>query len=322
MGAISRGFRLAKASWGVVRQDRELLWLPVLSFLCSLVVIAVFALGAVGIGIPDQGESANPLLYVLAFVMYVALSFVAIFFNAAVIGTAMQRLEGRDAKISEGFALARKHLGKIFVWAVVTATVGMILRSLQERFGLIGRILIGIVGVAWNLITFFVVPVLLYEPVGVGASIKRSASIFRERWGEQFIGTGTIGLAMFVLAIPIVLVGGAIAAAAPWVGAPLLILAIGVLIAVGAACTGVFNAALYRYATTGDASGAFSEADLAGSFRPRRGGTGGAGMLGRMPGSTGGFAGPIDGSTLPPEAPSDLPGPPATGDAPPRPDAG
>lgn len=324
MGAISRGFRLAKASWGVVRQDRELLWLPVLSFLCSLVVIAVFALGAVGVGIPDQGGSTNPLLYVLAFVMYVALSFVAIFFNAAVIGTAMQRLEGRDARISDGIALARQHLGKIFVWAVITATVGMILRTLQERAGLLGRILIGIVGVAWNLITFFVVPVLLYEPVGVGESIERSASIFRERWGEQFIGAGTIGLAMFLLSIPILLVGGALAAALPWVGVPLMVLALGVLIAVGAACTGVFNAALYRYATTGNASGVFSEDDLSGAFRPRRGGGAtGAGMLGRIPGSTGGFAGPLDGSTLPPAGgTATLPEPPDDGDAPPRPGAG
>jgi hypothetical protein len=325
MGAISRGFRLAKASWGVVRQDRELLWLPVLSFLCSLVVIAVFALGAVGIGLPEQDESANPLLYGLAFVMYVALSFVAIFFNAAVIGTAMRRLEGHDAKISDGIALARQHLGKIFVWAIITATVGMILRTLQERAGLLGRILIGIVGVAWNLITFFVVPVLLYEPVGVGESIKRSASIFRERWGEQFIGAGTIGLAMFLLSIPILLVGGALAVTVPLVGVPLLVLALGVLIAVGAACTGVFNAALYRYATTGQASGAFTDDDLSGAFRPRGGGGGGgtgAGMLGRMPGSTGGFAGPLDGSTLPPASGTALPEPPSGGEAPSRPDAG
>jgi hypothetical protein len=323
MGAISRGFRLAKASWGIVRQDRELLWLPVLSFLCSLVVIAVFALGAVGIGLPEQGESTNPLLYGLAFVMYVGLSFVAIFFNASVIGTAMQRLEGHDAKISDGIALARQHLGEIFVWAIVTATVGMILRTLQERAGLIGRILIGIVGVAWNLITFFVVPVLLYEPVGVGGSIKRSASIFRERWGEQFIGAGTIGLAMFLLSIPIIVVGVALSAALPWVGIPLLVLALGALIAVGSACTGVFNAALYRYATTGQASGAFTDDDLAGAFRPRRGGGAtGAGMLGRIPGSTGGFAGPLDGSTLPPTSGTALPEPPSGGDAPPRPDAG
>ena len=107
--------------------------------------------------------------------MYVALAFVTIFFNAAVIGTAMKRLKGEDATISDGLALARQHIGKIFVWALITATVGMILRTIQERSGIIGRILLGIVGIAWTVLTFFVVPVLLYEPVGVGESIKRSA---------------------------------------------------------------------------------------------------------------------------------------------------
>ena len=276
MNSISRGFRLAKASWQVVREDRELLWLPVISFFCSLIVMAVFALGALGIGLPEnQSSQISPALYVLGFVMYVALAFVSIYFNAAVIGTAMKRLQGEDASIHDGLALARQHIGKIFVWAVITATVGMILRSLQERAGIIGRIVLGIVGIAWTVLTFFVVPVLLFEPVGVGDAIKRSGSIFRQRWGETFVGTGTIGIAIFLVSIPVLIVGGLIAAVVPALGIVLLVVAIGILMAIGSATTGVFNAALYRYATTGETSGAFSQEDMAASFRPKRGGGGG-----------------------------------------------
>jgi hypothetical protein len=210
--------------------------------------------------------------------MYVALAFVTIFFNAAVIGTATKRLRDEPASIRDGLALARAHVGKIFVWAVITASVGMVLRAIQERSGLIGRILAGIVGIAWNIVTFFVVPVLLYEPLSVGDSIRRSAQIFRSRWGEQFTGNATIGIAIVVLALPILAIGGLLIAASPIVGIVVTVLAIGALMAVGAACSGVFNAALYRYATTGDASGAFSEADLNGSFRPKgRRGWGGFG---------------------------------------------
>jgi hypothetical protein len=286
MGSISRGFRLAKASWSVVRQDRELLVLPVVSFFCSLVVMLIFGLGALGVGLPQQGEQPNPALYVLAFAMYVLLAFVSIFFNAAVIGTAMKRLRGEEATLRDGLDLARRHLGKIFMWAVVTATVGMVIRALQERSGLVGRIILGIVGIAWTVLTFFVVPVLLYEDAGVGEAIKRSGSIFRQRWGEQFIGTGTIGLAVFLVAIPVLVVGGLIAAALPVLGIPLLVLAVGALMAIGAACTGVFNAALYRYATTGEASGAFTIEDMNGSFRPRSGFRSGS-----TPASPGGFSG-------------------------------
>ena len=277
MGSIGRGFRLAKASWGVVRSDKELLLLPLLSFLSVLLVSAVFALGAFGIGLPKQGESPSPALYVLGFCAYVVLSFVTIFFNAAVIGTAMKRLKGEDARISDGLALARAHVGKIFVWAIITATVGMILRAVQERAGIVGRIVVAIIGVGWNVITFFVVPVLLYEEAGAVDAIKRSASLFKQRWGEQFIGNATIGIAMFLIAIPVVLLGVALAAAVPIVGAIFLVVAIGGLAALGAALSGVFNAALYRFATTGESSGAFTEEDLSSSFRPRKG----RGLLGR-----------------------------------------
>ena len=173
----------------------------------------MFGLGMLGIGLPEQGQSVSPGIYVLGFCMYVALSFVTIYFNAAVIGTAMKRLRGEDAKIADGLALARQHIGKIFVWALITATIGMILRQIQENAGILGRIVIGLVGIAWSVLTYFVVPVLLYEPVGVGQSIKRSAQIFRERWGEQFIGNATIGLAVVIIGIPVVLVGALITAA-------------------------------------------------------------------------------------------------------------
>ncbi|MGZ4136661.1 MAG: DUF6159 family protein [Actinomycetota bacterium] len=310
MGSVSRGFRLAKASWSVVKNDRELLWLPVISFFCSLVVMAVFGLGMLGIGLPSKGQSISPGIYALGFVMYVALAFVTIYFNAAVIGTAMKRLRGEDAKISDGLALAREHIGKIFVWALITATVGMILRQFQERAGLLGRVLVGLVGIAWSVLTYFVVPVLLFEPVGVGESIKRSGAIFRQRWGEQFIGSATIGLAVVVIAIPVAIVGGLIAAAVPLVGVPLLIVAIGGLMAIGAAGSGVFNAALYRYATTGEASGAFSVEDMNASFRPRRG-SGRGGFMGGIGGLAGGggftgrgFGG---GTTTMPAPPTDEP---------------
>jgi hypothetical protein len=271
MGSMSRGFRLARASWTVVRRDRELLILPLVSFLCSLVVLAAFGAGMFGIGLPKDGESVSPGIYVLGFCMYVALAFVTIFFNAAVIGTATKRLKGEPASIRDGLALARAHIGKIFLWALITASVGMVLRAIQERSGLIGRILAGIIGIAWDVITFFVVPVLLFEPLTVGDSIRRSAHIFRARWGEQFTGNATIGIAIVLLVIPVLIVGSLLIAAAPIVGIVFIVLSIGALMAVGSACSGVFNAALYRYATTGEASGAFSEEDLNGSFRPKKG---------------------------------------------------
>jgi hypothetical protein len=127
---------------------------------------------------------------------------IGIFFNAAVVGAATIRLQGGDPTMRDGLRLASSRLGKIAGWAAISATVGLILRSLEERAGFIGDLIIGLIGVVWGAITFFVVPVLLYEPVGPVEGIKRSAAIFKRRWGEQFTGNVAIGLAMFLIALP------------------------------------------------------------------------------------------------------------------------
>ena len=273
MERISRGFRLLKASWTVLQQDRELLVLPLLSFV--LIVIAATGLGGLGwaAGLFDNGKQPHsPLFYVLAFAFYFVTYFISIYFNAAVIGAAMKRLEGGDPTVGDGLRVANSKLGKIAGWAAVAATVGLILRTLEERAGFLGRIAIAFVGAAWSAVTFFVVPVLLFEPVGVGEGLKRSGRLFKERWGEQFTGTVGIGLAMFLIALPVIAIAVALGAAAPWLGIAFGVVAIGLLAATGSALSGVFNAALYRFATTGEASGAFAAEDLNGTFRPRGGG--------------------------------------------------
>jgi len=178
-----------------------------------------------------------------------------LFFNAAVIGAAMIRLNGGHPTLSDGLRIARENVGRIFLWALFAATVAMIIRAIQERVGIVGKIIMGIVGVAWSIATFFVVPVLIYEKLGPWAAVKRSASIFRRTWGETFTGQFTMG-GIFVLAgllglVPIFLgialggtVGvilGAIVAFVYWV----------VLGIVASAANSILVAALYRYATTG-----------------------------------------------------------------------
>ncbi|HEX2025637.1 MAG TPA: DUF6159 family protein [Actinomycetota bacterium] len=271
MDRISRGFRLLRASWEVLRSDKELLVLPVLSFLAIAVATAGIGALAWAGGLGSERESLTALDYVYLFIFYFVAYFIGIFFNAAVVGAATIRLQGGDPTVRDGLRLASSKLGKIAGWAAISATVGLILRSLEERFGFLGDLIIGLIGVVWGAITFFVVPVLLYEPVGAIEGIKRSASIFKQRWGEQMTGNVAIGLAMFLIGLPVLVIAGLVASVAMPVGVAIGILAIGALIAFGTAVSGVFQAALYRYATTGESAGAFHAADLQSSFRPRRG---------------------------------------------------
>jgi Family of unknown function (DUF6159) len=184
---------------------------------------------------------------------------------------------------------ARAHV--LLPWAVLSATVSLVLRAIEERSGIVGRIVGSLIGLAWALVTFLVLPVLVVEQCGPIEAVKRSAALFKRTWGENMIANAGIGLvalvATFVGVIPcllLVAVGGpvggiGIALAVAWV--------IGVQL-VSATLTGIFQIALYRFATDGSVPG-FDNDKLREAFRPRRS-RGGFGGLGGFGG--GGFGGP------------------------------
>lgn len=271
-GRISRGFRLVRMSWGVVKAEKGLLLLPLISLACSLAIIVGITGIAYETGVfGDFDENGPPAIaYVLSFLAYVVLYAIGIYFNAVVIGVATIRLKGGDPTLRDGFRLANSKLGKIVGWALLGATVGLVLQWLDERAGIVGRIVIWIVGFVWNLATFMVVPVLLYESVGVGGSVKRSWGIVKERWGEQIVGNSAIGIAMFIVLIPVFILCVVIGNAILWLGIALWLLAVLVAVGVGSVLSGVFTAALYQFATTGRAEGGFSQADLDAAFRASR----------------------------------------------------
>lgn len=270
MGRIGRGHRLVKASWEVLKADKELLLLPLLSFGAIILVSLPFIGAAVGTdGFPQSGEMSS-LQWVLMGIFFFLSYFIGIFFNAAIVGAATIRLQGGNPTVKDGLDLAWSKVGKIFAWACIAASVGLILRAVEDKLGFLGRIVIAIIGAAWSAVTFFVVPVLLFEEVSAGESVKRSATIFKARWGEQFVGNISIGLALLLIALPLVFFSILLIGTIPFIGVPLLVLTICALIAVGNAMTGIFNAALYRYAVTGESSEFFAEEDLQGAFRPKK----------------------------------------------------
>jgi len=287
MDRIERAFRLLRASWEVLKKDRELIVLPVVSSILILAVAASFFGAAWATGGLRDGSNPDALSYVFLALFYFSAYFISIFFNAAVVAAATIRLNGGDPTVGDGLRAAREKLAPIAVWAAIAATVGLILRTLEERAGFLARIVISIVGVAWSAITFFVVPVILFEPVGAPDAVKRSASIFRQRWGESLVGSAGISLAMFILAIPIILLAIVLGALSMPLGILVGVLGVGLLAAIGATLSGIFNAALYRFATTGEAASPFQPSDLKGTFRERRRGLGG----GSFGGFGGGFAG-------------------------------
>jgi len=207
------------------------------------------------------------------FVLYLANYFVIVFFNVALVGVANSRLTGGAWTFDQGLQLAWQRKWVILQWAFVAATVGVALRMLSERAGFIGRIVIGIIGVAWNVACYFVVPVLAFEDMSPGAALYRSAELFTETWGERVVGGFSLGLVFLVLMIPgfalwfatvrlygpgAVLVGGIV------MGAYFLLLSV-----MSSAVQGIFNAALYRYACDQAVPPGFSRELIQGAWSPK-----------------------------------------------------
>lgn len=289
MGRIERGFRLAGASWEVLRSDKGLMVLPVLSVLAILVFSAAVLSPTLVNGV---SHTSRPALYLLLALVYFVSTFVATFSNAAIVAAATDRLRGGPGSVSEGLRTAWRKVDKLLAWSALSATVGLVLRFVEERFGIVGAIVGRLIGVAWSVVTFFVIPVMIYEPLGPVDAVKRSGSLFRQKWGEQLVGNGSISLAVGIVAIPIVVVCAALAGPAPALAVVIGVLGFGTLLAAGAALSGIFNAALYRYAVSGEVSGPFAHQDFDQAFRPRRSRMSGMGGFGGGLGGFGGFGAP------------------------------
>src|SRR5262245_6262883 len=178
MGRIGRSFALVGQSYRVLMHDKELMVLPLLSGVCIIAVSASFFFG---FGVTtDEIRSKNPALYVPLFLMYVATYGIGIFFQAAVIAGATERLRGGDPTVGSALAAAARRIGPILMWALIAATVGTLLRVLRDRAGFVGKIAAAIAGAAWSLATFFVVPVLVLEDLSIGESFRRSVKVFTQ----------------------------------------------------------------------------------------------------------------------------------------------
>jgi hypothetical protein len=213
-------------------------------------------------------------MWACLFFFYLANYFVVVFFNVALVASASDRLAGGSATINYGLQVAWQWKGKIFQWAILAATVGILLNALEQRLGWLGRLVTRLIGVAWTLATFFVVPLLAAEDIGPAEALTRSAELFTETWGEQLIGGFSFGLIFVLLAVPGIalpfFLGRAFGSTGVLAGAILMIIYWLLLSIVSAAVQGIFNAALYRYATTKEVPPTFRLADFSTAWQPKQ----------------------------------------------------
>lgn len=276
---LKNSWELVKASGRVLQADTELLLFPVFSGVAMILVTATFVLPlAIGGIASSQGGGLEVGAYLIFLAFYFVQYGVIIFFNSALVGAAQIRLQGGDPTVGDGIRIAIGNLKPILGYALIAATVGLLLKILRDKAGFVGKILAMVGGVAWSLATYLVVPVLVARGLGPIDAIKESASILKRTWGEQIAGSIGIGLVFgfgtliySLIVIPLVIISAVLGApVAVTIGlAGAAVLGYILLAVVSSALKGVYSAALYQFATTGEAF-MFDRRLLAEAFREKR----------------------------------------------------
>ncbi len=272
MTRFSRGWQLFKESFAVLAGDAEILVFPVCSGISLLLLGASFFIPLYRDGTLREVARHKGTWddYAVLFAWYYLSYFVGIFFNSALMGCANMRLSGKQPTVGAGFHIASRRLGRIALWALVAATVGVALSFLRDRSNKLLSIAAAGLNLAWSLITYLIVPVLLFEERGVFGSLHRSEQLFRSHWGEQVAGGFGFGLVSPLLSIPAIFLAFAFWRVDPVAGIILAAVYILILATVFSAVRGIFTVALYRYATAGAAPPGFSTHVIDGALGGRR----------------------------------------------------
>jgi len=270
MGKFKASKAIVEQSWAILMKDKEIMLFPIVSVVVStvavIVMIAVYYFMILGGSMPSAqhaGDNQNVLSYVVLFIYYFVMFFIVNFFQAGIYIIVHARFNGRDMNFNDGIRGAMQNINKIFVWSLISATVGVILQFIANQSKLIGKVVAWLFGAAWNILTYFSLPSLIIGQTTVENSFKDSASIIRKTWGETIIVNIGVGLFFGLLMLVGFLFGiiAIILVPDPFMIFTIILLLIiycVVLMIISASLGAIFKLALYEYARTGITPRGFS----------------------------------------------------------------
>ncbi|MHB0865291.1 MAG: DUF6159 family protein [Minisyncoccota bacterium] len=271
VGKFKASWMIVTQSWNILKKDEEILWFPVLSGITSIVALVIFGavlffvtLGGTLSNIDSLGSTGvSAFSYVVLFFYYLVMFFIANFFTAGIYTIVNGRFNGQDLTFSDGMNGAKENIGKIFWWSAISATVGIILKIIEDQSRLIGKIVAALLGAAWGILTYFSLPALIIGKTSVKDSFKQSAAVIRKTWGETII----INLGVALAAMSLVFLGAAITLGVIMLApTSMVMLGMGILFFIfmialaimAAAFDAIFKLAIYEYAMTGRVPEGFS----------------------------------------------------------------
>lgn len=274
MKRIRRGWALTKKSWALLNEHRELVRFPLYGGIATI-ILGLVLLGPGAFALDQHSYGIGVPLVVIG--IYV-LSVIGIYFSVGLAACADLIFRGEDAHYGDGIAVANSRFTQICGWAALSTAIAVFIGVLENQGGALGDIAGRLIGTAWSLVTFLSVPVIAIEGTGPFETLKRSGTLFKERWGQQITGNLAIGGIVFLLGflpgVLLIAAGVVIWPSTGFAGALLVVigaLVICVALLISKALSGVFGVALYRYALDGEVIGGFTQEDLESAVKPKRG---------------------------------------------------
>lgn len=287
IGVVQRSWMLTKLTFRVILDEKHLLAFPLLAGVASVLLVAALAFptlvlspGAAGASPPTLG----PVEIAALVATYFGLAFIATFFNVCVVHSTKTRFDGGKASFVDSLRFAAARVPLIAGWGAVTATVGLVLRILEQaadRGGGAGQAVIAVVtslvGMAWSVVTLFVVPGMVYRELGPIEALKSSVATLRRTWGESLVRHFGLGVVEFVLLALGAAVAYGLFVLSGGLGTAGVVVIVGLAAVYGLAVILVFNVAhnvfgtaLYAYAHGRPLPAGVDEAALRQAFRQRR----------------------------------------------------
>jgi Family of unknown function (DUF6159) len=282
IGKFKASFMLVQESWNILKQSKDIAWFPVLSAISSVVALILclaiffFAVlhGEVQTFQNSQKEDMKNFMYIGMFLYYLIMFFITNYFLAGLYTVVHGKFNGQNLSLQDGIASANKHADKIFLWSLISATVGVVLQFISDKSKLVGKIVAGLFGAVWGILTYFSLPSLIIGQKSVKESFTESASLIRKTWGEALIVNFGMGLFFGLLFFGYIALSIGVIILVPMIE---VIILVGVLFVVfmivttivSATLQAIFKLALYEYAVTGKVPEGFTKELIEGAVRGR-----------------------------------------------------
>lgn len=278
--SFSNSWQLFKLSWNILWHDKVLISLPFVSMILTFIATIVFFIPTSAIfgDYLDSESDQIPLGgFVILFFFYLIVDTIIIYFNSVLTNIVISRVNGKNISKSESFSQINAKLGSVIGFAVISATVGVILNIIKDRGGKAGELVSAIGGTAWNIATYLAIPVLVVEGVGPMEAVKKSAALLKKTWGQQLAGGFSMGIVMFLISIPLIFLGllvifiGAGQDSTPTIlfGVGLTVFIVIILITISSALNAIFRAVLYKYAADGQVVPGFDPSLVQNAFKQK-----------------------------------------------------